>query len=265
MIHVTAEIGKTGKKEREKRHFPDVHNKPGKTNPSEEQGRRHIYMPDGREEPWKPHYENINVKYTESGPDWSSKLKYIPAPSNPDYPAAEIWPDNWKALRPYPFSNRQSQKEWILAPNLTKLGLRCFFDGVHMASLTSDKEVMYGCARHEDNIDKRNSLAEASPGYKSYQVPEYSSSFYKTSSEDIMPRFRMSSLPYITRPYKKADTFIPLVPLPHIKRKTFRHKMEKSQKQEEVEEVRILDLWQPAKPISERLLQFELTTDGKKQ
>lgn len=37
-----------------------------------------------------------------SGPDWSSKLKYIPAPSNPDYPAAEIWPNNWKALRPYP-------------------------------------------------------------------------------------------------------------------------------------------------------------------
>ncbi|BFZ09896.1 hypothetical protein BsWGS_12935 [Bradybaena similaris] len=268
MIHVITEIGKPGKKEREKRHFPHMHNKPGIVIPPKVQARRQVpHITEGREEEWRPHYENINIKYTESGPDWSSRLKYIPAPSNPDYPAAEIWPNNWKALRPYPSSNRRSQTEWVLAPSLTKLGLRCFFDGVHMASLTSDNKVndmMYDHGRHEGNIDKRNSLPEASPGDKSYQVPEYSSSFYKTSSEDMMPRFRMSSSPYISRPYKKADTFIPLVPLPHIKRKTFRQKMEKRQKQEEVDEVRILDIWQPAKPISERLLQFELTTEGKK-
>lgn len=37
-----------------------------------------------------------------NGPDWKSKLKYIPDPENPKYPAAEIFENNWKAMRPYP-------------------------------------------------------------------------------------------------------------------------------------------------------------------
>ena len=37
-----------------------------------------------------------------NGPDWKSKLKYIPDPSDEKYPAAEIFENNWKAMRPFP-------------------------------------------------------------------------------------------------------------------------------------------------------------------
>ena len=37
-----------------------------------------------------------------NGPDWKSKIKYIPDPENPNYPAAEIFENNWHAMRPYP-------------------------------------------------------------------------------------------------------------------------------------------------------------------
>jgi len=37
-----------------------------------------------------------------NGPDWKSRLKYLPDPSDDKYPAAEIFPNNWKAMRPYP-------------------------------------------------------------------------------------------------------------------------------------------------------------------
>lgn len=56
----------------------------------------------------------------------------------------------------YPFCSsdtyKRSQKEWLLDPDLTKLGLRCLFGGVHKASATSDSDfirtMLFGHRRH---------------------------------------------------------------------------------------------------------------------
>uniref|UniRef100_A0A0B6ZAG7 Uncharacterized protein n=3 Tax=Arion vulgaris TaxID=1028688 RepID=A0A0B6ZAG7_9EUPU len=55
----------------------------------------------------------------------------------------------------------------------------------------------------------------------------------------------------------RADTFIPLVPLPPFKRKTFREKMVQKQIQQEVDEVKKLEVWQPAPPISTKVPQLD--------
>ncbi|GFN84673.1 spermatogenesis-associated serine-rich protein 1 [Plakobranchus ocellatus] len=219
--------------EREKRHFPDSHNQPGPHPIYKPRGRRYIPHSNGREDEWRPHNQSFEPELTEAGPDWSSRLKYLPHPENPEYPAAEIWPNNWRSMRPYPYTYKRSDNEWILDPGLTKVGLRCMFDGVHKATAISENELthsmMFGKGRNEEAIDKRNELNEASPGDKSYQVPEYSPSFHQTQREASAPKFR----------------------------ETHRQVQEVKHKQEEIDDVRRLDSWQPAKPISTTVPQLD--------
>ncbi|XP_005097973.1 spermatogenesis-associated serine-rich protein 1 [Aplysia californica] len=261
MLHVTTEIGKPGKKEREKRHFPELTNQPGVIPAYKPRGRRYISHNNGREDEWRPHNQSIDVEYTEAGPDWSSRLKYIPHPENPEYPAAEIWPNNWRSMRPYPFTYKRSNNEWLLDPGLTKVGLRCMFEGVHKATATSVDEInhsmMFGKGRNEEEIDKRNSLTEASPGDKSYQVPEYSPSFHKPGSGNSVQKFSMGNSPYAPVVRGKPDTFVPLVPLPQVKRESYPKKTEGQQRQEDIEAVKKLDTWLPAKPIATTIPQLD--------
>lgn len=261
MIHVTTEIGKPGRREREKRHFPDSHNQPGIIPAFKPRGRKFIPHNNGREEEWKPHNQSFEPELTVNGPDWSSSLKYLPHPENPDYPAAEIWPNNWRSMRPYPYTYKRTQNEWLLDPGLTKVGLRCVFDGVHKATAVSDNEIshsmLFGKGRNEESIDKRNELNEASPGDKSYQVPEYSPSFHQTKRESSAPKFSFSKSPHAPIRTKQPDTCVPLVPLPRVKREPHRHVQEVKLKQEEIDDVRRLDSWQPAKPISTTVPQLD--------
>ncbi|CAL1542570.1 unnamed protein product [Lymnaea stagnalis] len=261
MLHVITEIGKPGKHEREKRHFPDAHNQPGPVLPHKPRGRRYIPHSSGKEDEWRPHNQSIQVEYTEAGPDWSSKLKYIPPPDNPEYPAAEIWPNNWKSMRPYPFTYKRSEEEWLFDPDHKRVGLRCFFKGVHKATSSTEGEythtMLFGKGRKEELIDKRNSLPEASPGDKSYQVPEYSPSFHSSTSDRSIPRFSMGNSPYSPILKRKADTFIPLMTMRLTKGETYRQKSELLGKHEEIQEVKKLDSWQPAKPIASTIPQLD--------
>jgi len=233
MLHVTTEVGKPGKKEREKRHFPLLQNQPGDTPAFRPHGRKYIPHQYSKEDVWRPHNQNIDIEYTEAGPDWSSQLKYLPDPENPDYPAAEIWPNNWKAMRPYPFTYKRSRNEWLLDPGLTKVGLKCTFNGVHRATAISEDELThsmrFGKGRNENDIDKRNSMNEAAPGDKSYQAPEYSPSFHSKAEGRGSATQRE---PYI----KKAES---------------------RNRQDDIDCVKKLDSWQPAKPISSTIPQID--------
>ncbi|XP_062611132.1 spermatogenesis-associated serine-rich protein 1-like isoform X1 [Saccostrea cucullata] len=229
MLHLTTEIGKVGRKERERKHFPDIHN--NCSLPSyRPHGRRYIPHGYGFYEDWMPHNQNINIRYTENGPDWKSKLKYIPDPENPKYPAAEIFENNWKAMRPYPYTYMRTRNEWLLDPGLTKVGLRCNFGGVHKATNTSSDEIthrmLFGRGRNETIIDKRNGIPYASEGDKSYQAVEYSPSFHKAGSSLPSPQF--------------GDTF--------------RDMERRRQMSEEIDSVRGLESWEPAKPIHQALI-----------
>jgi len=263
MLHVTTEIGKPGRREREKRHFPKQQNQPGDLPVYKPRGRRYFPHNNGQEDEWRPHNINIDIEYTETGPDWSSRLKYIADPENPNYPAAEIWPNNWRSMRPYPFTYKRTTNEWLLDPGLTKVGLRCNFDGVHKATAMSDNEIThsmrFGKGRNENVIDKRNELTEASPGDKSYQVPEYCPSFHKPGSASSNKTFSKGNSPYAanTDLRRAPDTFVPLVPLPQVKRETYQKQAEGRHKQEDIDSVKKLDTWQPAKPIATTIPQLD--------
>ncbi|XP_076445633.1 spermatogenesis-associated serine-rich protein 1-like [Babylonia areolata] len=251
MLHVTTEVGKVGKKERERRHFPLVHNQnsaPAVHNP---RGRRYIPHNYGTDIDWVPHGQYIEPQPTEAGPDWSSRLRYIPDPENPDYPAAEIWPNNWRSMRPYPWTYKRSDNEWLLDPGLTKVGLRCMFSGEHKATATSENEIthtmLFGKGRSEAIMDKRNEIPEASPGDKSYQAPEYSPSFHKLGSTLPVTRYGPA------RPVRSPDTFIPLTPLTNRLRETFKERDNSRQLQQEIDEVRRLEAWKPATPLPQTL------------
>ena len=42
-----------------------------------------------------------------------------------------------------PDTYKRSQNEWILDPGLSKVGLRCVFDGVHRATAVSENELTH--------------------------------------------------------------------------------------------------------------------------
>jgi len=47
-------------------------------------------------------YSRTLITSFRSGPDWKSRIKHIKEPQDPRYPAAEIFENNWKAMRPFP-------------------------------------------------------------------------------------------------------------------------------------------------------------------
>lgn len=244
MLHVTTEVGRVGKKERQRRHFPQLNTLTESID--KPQGRKYIPHNYGTNMDWVPHGQYIDPHLTESGPDWSSRLRYIPDPENPDYPAAEIWPNNWRSMRPYPWTYQRTVREWLLDPGLgTKL--RCVFNGQHKASATSEAEIthtlLYGKGRPESMVDKRNGLTEASPGDKSYQVPEYSPSFHKLGCTRPFTRYGPA------RSFRTPDTFIPLTPLSNRPRETYSQKEKSKETQVHADEVKKLEIWKPATPL----------------
>ncbi|KAK3098034.1 hypothetical protein FSP39_015510 [Pinctada imbricata] len=260
MLHVTTEVGKVGRRERERRHYPDYFNNCTETQ-YKPRGRRYIPHGHGFYDNWTPHNQNIPIQYSEAGPDWKSRLKYIPDPENPKYPAAEIFENNWKAMRPFPYTYRRTDNEWLLDPGLTKVGLRCNFEGRHRATDTSHQELthqmLFGRGRNAAFIDRRNGIPFASCGDKSYQAVEYSPGFHKRGSSLPLPQFGAN--------FKKTttDTFVPLQPLPAQRRDTFREMESRRQKEDEINVVRSLDTWSPAVPMSTLLQQEEAKNDKK--
>ncbi|XP_029211215.2 uncharacterized protein LOC114975256 isoform X1 [Acropora millepora] len=91
-------------------------------------------------------------------------------------------------------------------------------------------------------FDKRNGVPAASPGDKSYEVPEYSHEFHKHGSTRPVISFG-GSLHYI------PDTFVPLQDLPLKPRIPFEEKEKVKLKQQEIEEVQDLDNWRPSDPL----------------
>ncbi|KAK3600413.1 hypothetical protein CHS0354_026646 [Potamilus streckersoni] len=254
MLHVTTEIGRPGKRERERRHFPEIHNQ--KSVPVyRSQGRRYIPHGYGIYDDWRPHPQHVDIEYSDVGPDWKSKLRYIPKPNSSKYPAAEIFPDNWKAMRPFPYTYMKSEKEWLLDPDLLGGGIKTKFNGEHLATRTSAEEIthqmLFGKGRNLIIIDKRNGIPEATPGDKSYQVPEYSPEFHKNGSTLPVINFGANS------PKKTTDTFVPLDPLPRSPRELYKNKESKRKLEEEKKSVKDLDKWKPAPPI-ETLVQEEV-------
>ncbi|XP_052811498.1 spermatogenesis-associated serine-rich protein 1-like isoform X3 [Mya arenaria] len=250
MLHITTEIGKPGKIERERRHFPQIDNQPGDLPSYKPRGRRYIPHGYGMYDEWRPHPQGVQPQYTDSGPDWKSRLKYIPDPENPKYPAAEIFENNWKAMRPYPYTYMNTSNEWLLDPGLSSRGMRCKFNGEHMATRTSADEIthtmLFGRGRNLEVIDKRNGIGEAAPGDKPYHTPEFSSRFHKLGSTLPVIEFGLKRKP-VKRPYEEECP--KLFKIFFEEREPFRVKARREEKEIEKMTVKGLDEWRPATPL----------------
>lgn len=91
--------------------------------------------------------------------------------------------------------------------------------------------------------NKRNGIPATSLGDKSYQVPEYSPDFHKHGSTRPVINFG-GSLKYV------PDTFVPLQDLPMRPRVSFEEKERRKLRKQEIDEVKNLDCWRPANPLS---------------
>ncbi|XP_052244841.1 spermatogenesis-associated serine-rich protein 1-like isoform X5 [Dreissena polymorpha] len=141
-----------------------------------------------------------------------------------------------------------SSNEWLLDPGLSNRGMKCHFNGRHLATHTSADEIthsmLFGRGRNLETIDKRNGIGESAPGDKPYKTPEYSSQFHKLGSTLPVIDFGANS-PWHHQP----DTFVPLQPSLNEPREPFRVKARLEEKQSEMMTVAALDEWRPATPL----------------
>lgn len=249
MLHLITEIGKPGRNERERRHFARCYNQDSDSE-VKPRGRRYIPHGYGDDGDWRPHPVHLDVRYTECGPDWKSRPRRIPSPNEISY-RPEIWPNSWYNMRCYPYlpaGTTRSGNEWILYPERKGYDatLRSSWEGQHKATATSHDELThqmrFGRGRNVAVIDKRNGIAQASPGDKNYQAVEYSRHFHKEGSTLPVVHFGGS---------KRAtpDTFVPLQELPPIPRANYEKKERERRMEEERNDVRDLDVWRPATPL----------------
>ncbi|XP_071504029.1 spermatogenesis-associated serine-rich protein 1-like [Diadema antillarum] len=247
-LHVTTEIGKPGRKERERRHY-------GERRGYEEElkrGRRFIDPGHGDQPDWHPHVVKRNVEYTDYGLDWSSRARFIPPPKHytGEYPEETTLPK----LRTYPDKNAMitSSAEWTAYPEGFHIGKKCNFLKTgqlqHLATITSSNEVthtmMLGKNRKLNSTwERRGEIPAAAGGDKSYQAPEYSTSFHHYGSARPVVNFGGTVK-------LKADTFVPLQELPAESCEPFRLKERRRKYVAEVDSVIALNDWTPATPLA---------------
>ncbi|PAA94779.1 hypothetical protein BOX15_Mlig013838g1, partial [Macrostomum lignano] len=254
MLHVTTEVGKPGYTEREKRHFPEQHNK--KSGPAESHAmRRRRFLHHGHctvdDTAWKPHAMAVEPAYTDCGPDWKSSLRYIPSPRDERRKNEELWPEKSSHLRTFPGSNGCSAMEWSYYTNGYPTGKKCFFgsEKQHKRSEYScdhvDFDATMGCKRKESEIDRRNGFDSAAHGDNVYQAAEYAPDFFKHGSTVPAVNFGGNGS-------RKAETFIPLFPLEKPLGPDYSVKARVRRVREDELEVAALERWRPATPLGQQ-------------
>lgn len=125
------------------------------------------------------------------GPDWKSKLRWLPSPKPGEgRPVENTFYPPMTSIRHFPDQNNaKCESEYkFYRPHGTFLprgsGKRTLFDQIHKASLISNTEITDSMrfGNRGNTACPRNGISEASPGDKSYQAAEYSPSFHQTGS-----------------------------------------------------------------------------------
>jgi len=242
MLHVTTTVGEPGAQERERRHFPSLTNCRSKP-VYKLRGRRYIPHGNSEEIQFCPHPQHVEPVYEEGGLDWTSRLRYIPSPHNEEN-CAELWPENWKNIRTFPWMSRKTDKEWAMYPEGADVTLRCHWDGEHKATANSLTEITHKqrFGRGRIVLDKRNGIPFAAPGDKNYQVVESSQNFHKLGCTLPIVNFGGTGK-------RKPDTFVPLLQSQQPVKESWWQKQNTQQRLEEQEDVKALEHWKPASPL----------------
>ncbi|XP_076805814.1 spermatogenesis-associated serine-rich protein 1-like [Clavelina lepadiformis] len=212
-------------------------------------GRGRLYIPHGygKEKVYKPHTEHIDVAYTQCGPDWSSRLRWLPSPKPAKgKPKDNMFQPPMKSIRHFPaHQNRSSKKEYTFYPPhgmplVFGKGKVTKFHDVHKASQVSRFEITDSMrfGNHSKVPDPRNGILEASPGDKPYQAVEYSINFHKHGSTRPMVNFGCLLKPVMD-------------PVVIAKARTKPYTIKEAERQHlvDVNSVKELDNWRPATPL----------------
>nr|XP_002127653.1 spermatogenesis-associated serine-rich protein 1-like [Ciona intestinalis]XP_026691044.1 spermatogenesis-associated serine-rich protein 1-like [Ciona intestinalis] len=216
-------------------------------------GRGRLYIPHGRGEEavYKPHTEHIKVSYTQCGPDWSSRLRWLPSPKPKKGKDRETtFHPPMKSIRHFPHQHNVSTgKEYKFYPPhgipiVYGKGKATLFNATHKASQISNTEISdtLRFGSHGLVTDPRNNITEVSPGDKPYQAAEYSVDFHKFGSTRPVVNFGGFQL-------QKEQTFIPMSETTKTQTKPYHVKEEQRKKIAEVEVVIGLEDWRPASPL----------------
>ncbi|KXJ23752.1 spermatogenesis-associated serine-rich protein 1 [Exaiptasia diaphana] len=213
-------------------------------------GSRSIGEPD-----WRPHPRNAlsdpntlpNTKMGSSVQDWPS-IRLTPQlrPVRTQTRRLSDTIETVKAVDPpprtQPFSSQENKRSVVKEQELSNSyeDERCIYR--RPMELTLSKAM--GIKKR--GYCPRNGLPVIAMGDKSYQIPEYSREFHKHGS--TRPTVSFGGL---TRCI--PDTFVPLQDLPLRPRQTFRAKLRKIQKEQEIQEVLSLDTWKPAPILASSL------------
>ena len=122
-----------------------------------------------------------------TGPDWTSKLRRIPAPSDQK---ETIFCPPLSSLRRFNLRDFDRAKEYEIYPpqnSASVSGRRSHFSGGHGNSRETNEETLLEdvIGRRTLTLPHRNGLKTASLGDKPYQAVEYSKDYYKIKSMEI--------------------------------------------------------------------------------
>ncbi|XP_036406147.1 spermatogenesis-associated serine-rich protein 1 [Megalops cyprinoides] len=219
--------------------------------PLKPHGRRYLPHGHGQEAVYRPHIQHIEPNLTECDLDWKSRLRWLPQPRYSDAPFPEIkmirFPSETRLLRSFPHANMVSQSEWTFYPNFGQpstyhVGKRCKIDGTHhyrSLQSSSERTLEFMLGRKKQVKSYCSMAAGTTPCIS----PEYSADFYKYGSS--LPTVGFGSSATL-----KGDTFIPLQGLTVPPGMTYPQKKQLNEREADIVEVRKLDDWRPAMPIS---------------
>ncbi|XP_035650009.1 spermatogenesis-associated serine-rich protein 1 isoform X2 [Oncorhynchus keta] len=158
----------------------------------------------GGEINYRPHIQHIEPNLTECDLDWSSGLRWLPAPRYSDAPLPHIklikFPEETRLLRSFPQANMVSQTEWTFYPNFGQprtfhVGKRCLLEGGHQyrtIRCSSERTLEVTIGRKK----QARFTCHSAPGSRPYLTPEYSPDFHKFGSTLPTTHF---GIPYVAR------------------------------------------------------------------
>lgn len=190
------------------------------------------------------------------GPDWTSRVRYIPAPSDPDgkptLPVAVI-ERNFHFMRSFPQNWQQTTNEWSYfsdqSPSV-RSSKRNFFADIHLRSLEDlgDENIHMQQMGHKRKVyNMRNGLTKRSEGDKSYRQVEYAPDFHKLGC--TLPAVDFGRM---KKHHGAAKTMVLMTDevVPVIDEKDFELRERQREQAELIHDVIELDNWKPAETIT---------------